>query len=326
MIPLSSPDLGGKEREYLLQAYDSGWVGGKGSFIDRFESAFAKYIGVKHAITCSNGTSALLLAYLACGMKHDSQVITPVNTFAATYNMAMVLSQNVKRIQGDSETWNLNVQPVDTDFFVGVHLYGNPIDMGLLYRCEFTLIEDCAQALGSTFKGKKCGSYGLVSTFSFHSAKTLTTGEGGMVCTNDDSIAKKVRHLKNHCMVKPYEHDNIGWNFRMTNLQAALGLAQLERIDELIAKKQAITKRYDEGLDRRFIRQKPTRHSKIVKWMNAYQSSDSFIQREKLSNKGIETRPGFNRDDIICLPSGTTLTQSEQDYVIKHANEAVNGT
>lgn len=323
MIPLISPDLGPKEAEYLQKSLASGWIGGKGEYIDKFEAKFAKFIGVHHAITTSSGTSALFLAYLACGMKPESRVVAPYQTFAATYNMAKALSQKVMLIKGDVSTWNLNVSDVDTDFFVGVHLYGNPVDMGNLYKGKFTFIEDCAQSLGSEFKGKKTGSFGLVSCFSFHSAKTITTGEGGMVCTNDKEVADKVRHLKNHCMIEPYIHDNLGWNFRMTNLQAAVGLAQLERVEEILDKKRAITKHYEEGLSGSFVRQEETRKSKVVKWMNAYSLlTNSSGLRNKLKEKGIETRPGFNRDDIICLPSGSTLSKEDQDYVIKEANEA----
>lgn len=325
-IPFAGPDIGLKESQYVQEAISSGWIGGKGDFIDRFEAKFAKYIGVHHAITCSNGTSALLLAYLACGMKIDSKVITPFETFAATYNMAKVVAQDVRMIKPNADTWNLNPVPVDNcNFFVGVHLYGNPCDMGALYKTKYDFIEDCAQSLGSTFKGKKTGSFGKASCFSFHSAKTITTGEGGMVCTNDKDVADRVRHLKNHCMTEAYKHDNIGWNFRMTNIQAAMGLAQLERIDELLDKKKKITERYDNGLSDKFKRQENTRNSKVYKWANAFSIGTSSTElRQRLLQSGIESRPGFNREDIIVFPSGCTLTQHEQDYVIAQANEIVN--
>lgn len=322
-ISFAGPDLGPKEAQYVQEAVSSGWVGGKGDFIDRFEAKFAKYIGVHHAITCSNGTSALLLAYLACGMKIDSKVITPFETFAATYNMAKVVAQDVRMIKPNLDTWNLNPVSVDNcTHFVGVHLYGNPCDMGALYKAKYDFIEDCAQSLGSTFKGKKTGSFGKASCFSFHSAKTITTGEGGMVCTNDKDVADKVRHLKNQSMTEPYKHDQIGWNFRMTNIQAAMGLAQLERIDELLDKKKAITDRYDFNLSDKFKRQENTRNSKVCKWANAYKNDYAPALRAKLKELGIETRPGFNREDIIVFPSGTTLTQPQQEYVIAMANES----
>lgn len=325
-IPFSAPNIGPKEMQYVNQALISGWVGSKGEYIDKFEAKFAKYIGVHHAITCSSGTTALFLAYLACGMRPESKVISTHHTFAATYNMLNVISRDVKLVKANIDTWTLNPVPVDNcDYFVGVHLYGNPCDMGNLYKTKYTFIEDCAQSLGSTFKGKKVGSFGAASTFSFHSAKTITTGEGGMICTNDKEIADKVRHFKSHCMTEPYKHDNLGWNFRMTNLQAALGLAQLERIDELLDKKLKIQQRYNELLSPKFVRQQETRNSRVCKWANAFAITgvSSTELRQKLLQSGIDTRPGFNREDIIVFPSGTTLTQHEQDYIITSANELV---
>lgn len=321
MIPFSEPNLTELERGYLADAYDSSWIGGKGDFIDKFEEKFSKYIGVGHAITCSSGTAALFLSYLACGMKTDSKVITTVETFAATYNMANVISRDVKMIRPNSESWNLNPVPVDNcDFFIGVHLYGNPLDMGSLYKSKYTFIEDCAQSLGSEFKGKKAGSFGNVGCFSFHSSKTITTGEGGMCVTNDKEIADKIRHLKNQAMLEPYKHDQLGWNFRMTNLQAAIGLAQFERIDELIANKVNISKFYNENLSKKFKRQEDTRKSKIVKWANAYSNPYASLIRQKLKESGIDTRPGFNREDIIVFPCATTLTQSNLELIVKEAN------
>ncbi len=320
-VPFYEPDLSPLESEYVTEAMQSGWVGSKGDFIDEFEVAFAKYIGVKYAVTCSNGTSALFLAYLACGMTNDSKVIAPYYTFAATYNMANCISKQVKLIKGDSATWNLAPQQVDDcDIFVSVHLYGNPCDMGQLWKSTYAFIEDCAQSLGSEFKGKKVGSFGKASCFSFHSAKTITTGEGGMVCTNDKDVADKVRHLKNHSMTEPYKHDQLGWNFRMTNMQAAMGLAQLERIGEILDKKKNVTKRYDTHLHKNFIRQMPTRSSTIHKWANAYQHPLAEKIRIALKEQDIETRPGFNREDVIVFPSASTLTVDQQDRVIEEAN------
>lgn len=320
VIPILSPDLGPLERKYLLEAFDSGWIGSKGHFIDKLEEKFAKYIGVRHAITCCNGTSALTLAYLACGMGGDSTVTLPTMTFAATFNMARLVTPKIQLVPPDYNTWNMSLDGHKTDFVVGVHLYGNPCDMGLIYRDKNIFIEDCAQALGSTFKGKKVGSFGLASIFSFHSAKTMTTGEGGMVCTDDDKVATRVRELKNHCMTKPYEHTGVGFNFRMTNLQAAIGLAQLERLPDLIKTKERITKFYDENLHENYLRQEVTRKSKAVKWLNTYRHSKVKEIAMALANEGIDTRPGFFAEDYIAFPSGTTLSQSQLEDVVRHAN------
>lgn len=319
-IPFSEPDLGSKEREYLLRAYDSGWIGGKGDFIDKFEEKFARYIGVDYAITCASGTSALLLAYHACGINAQTKVVVPDTTFIATSNMLRMFTNSIDHMPVDKDTWTLPIREVKNAFAVGVHLYGNPCDMGDVYKNKTPLIEDCAQALGSKFKGKMVGSYGLASIFSFHSAKGLTTGEGGMVCTSNKIVSERVRHLKNHCMTEPYKHDALGYNARMTNLQAAIGLAQLEQVDELCAKKQAITKYYDENLSKSYTRQKEQRNSKPVKWANAYKHSEAPKIISKMKDAGIECRPGFLGEDTIVLPCSTKLTTEDLSYVVSKAN------
>lgn len=320
MIPFSEPNLTGKESEYLSKAIASGWIGGTGDFIDRFELKFAKYIGVSHAITCSSGTTALMLAYHACGMNSTAKVILPDDTFIATKNMARMFTTNIEEREVHKDTWTLNIAELQTNYVVGVHLYGNPVDMGALYRNKFTFIEDCAQSLGSKFKGKMTGVHGLASAFSFHSAKTITTGEGGMVCTSNDEIARRVRHLKNHSMLRPYVHDSIGYNARMTNLQAAVGLAQLERVDELCAKKREHTKFYDEHLVKSYTRQKEQRNSYLVKWANAYHHPKASIIRGLLKQSGIDTRPGFLGEETIVFPCGSTLTKPDLEIIVEQAN------
>lgn len=321
-IPFSEPDLGPKEREYLLQAYDSGWIGGKGDFIDKFEAKFAKYIGVDYAITCSSGTTALMLAYHACGMNRESKVVIPDTTFIATINMARLFTEKIEAHSVNKDTWTLPLNDIKGAYAVGVHLYGNPCDMGNVYKDKFPFIEDCAQALGSKFKGKMVGSFGLASCFSFHSAKGLTSGEGGMVCTSNKSVADRVKLLKNHCMTEPYHHFGLGYNCRMTNLQAAIGLGQLERIDELSAKKRAITKFYEENLSAKFIRQRDQRNSYLVKWANAFRITGVDLKkfRNVLLQSGIETRPGFLHDDTIVFPCSTKLTPDQLAYICSTAN------
>jgi perosamine synthetase len=325
-IPFSSPNIGKLESEYVNKALASGWIGGKGDFIDNFEYKFARYIGVKHAITCSSGTASLNLAYHACGMSYQHKVIMPDNTFIATYNMARLFTTQIESVPVDSSSWTLNVSELKDCYVVGVHLYGNPVDMGQVYRHKFIFIEDCAQSIGSKYRNRMCGSWGLASCFSFHSAKMITTGEGGMVCTNEQVIADRVRLLKNQSMVKPYEHTGMGYNFRMTNLQAAMGLAQLERIDELIDAKKKTTKFYNDNLSPKFIRQKENRHTKVVKWANAYKLPDgkfASVFIEKMRDKGIECRPGFMGDNIVVLPCATLLTKEELEYVAREANHFI---
>ena len=323
-IPFAEPDLTSLESEYVQKAMSSGWVGSKGDYIDKFEEAFAKYIGVDHAITTSSGTSALQLAYLACGLRDPKTITVPENTFIATRNMATLITSQVMVKSSEDDTWNLKLSECNSDFVVGVHLYGNPVDMGQVYRAKYTFIEDCAQALGSRHRWKKCGSFGKASVFSFHSAKMITTGEGGVVCTDDANVARRVRHLKNQSMTEPYKHDGLGFNFRMTNIQAAMGLAQLERIDELIDKKRAITKFYEENLSDGFIRQKDTPHSFIVKWANAFRTNGpSGPIQAHLLQSGIETRPGFSDDHTIVLPCSTKLTKDQLEFIVTEANQCM---
>jgi len=321
MIPFCEPNISPLEHDYVNQAMLSGWVGSKGEFIDRFEDKFAKYIGVSHAITCSSGTAALMLAYHAIGMNADTRVIVPDNTFIATYNMARMFTTKIETCSVDKDTWTLPLKGIKGGVGVGVHLYGNPCDMGDIYKGKFAFIEDCAQSIGSKFKGKMVGSYGLASCFSFHSAKMITTGEGGMVCTNNDEIARRIRHLKNQAMTEPYVHTGMGYNERMTNIQAALGLAQLERIDELIEAKKSATKYLDENLSPNFKRQKDQRNSSVVKWANAYQHHYAKKIRQELAKDGIDTRPGFLGDETIVFPCSTILSRADLSYIVKQANQ-----
>lgn len=318
-IPFSEPNLSELEYHYVDRAISSGWIGGHGDFIDKFEEKFAKYIGVKHAVTCSSGTVALMLAYHATGLSGDKYIYAPDNTFIATHNMARLFTNNLVKDEVDKDTWTLKLDGYKDCYVVGVSLYGNPCDMGCVYKNKFIFIEDCAQSLGSKFKGKMTGSYGLASCFSFHSAKTMTTGEGGMVVTNNDEIAKRVRHLKNHAMTTPYHHTGIGYNGRMTNIQAALGLSQLERIEELTHRKREITKYYDEHLDKKYIRQREQRNSHLVKWANAYKHPNAPHIRRELADT-IETRPGFLGDDTIVFPCSTKLTNDNLAYIVGIAN------
>lgn len=323
-IPLCEPDLGPREANYVRMAIDSGWVGGRGTFIDGFEEKFARFVGVDYAITCSSGTAALQLALMACGINPQTNVYTAQNTFIASKNMARLLTPRVSEFASDN-TWNMPIKATSKlapGVILGVHLYGNPLNLHHWDRKRHMLIEDCAQALGSRYYGKRLGSFGKASIFSFHSAKMLTTGEGGMVCTDDANVAKAVCALKNHCMERPYVHTGLGFNFRMTNIQAAMGLGQLERIDELMGRKREITRFYDSHLDKCFVRQKPTGGSDVVKWLNAYSHPRAAEIARKLADRGIETRPGFIGDDIIGLPSSTKLTDSELSYICEAANAA----
>ena len=204
-----------------------------------------------------------------------------------------------------------------------VHNYGYVVDIGC--PCGI-IIEDCAEALGTCYQGKRVGTFGALSVFSFYGNKTLTTGEGGMVCTNNRAYALKVRHLKNQAMIEPYIHDQVGYNYRMTNLQAAIGCAQLERIDELIEKKVKVTSLYRSLLDLESLvpldENYALKGAANVFWMNAFHVKNSYQFRLYMESQGIETRPGFNpSSDIVLLPSGTTLNEEDIKYVCDRANK-----
>lgn len=305
-IPIASPDYTDLERKYLLEAYDSGWISSKGPFIERFEEAFAKWFGVNYAITCCNGTVALHLALLAIGIKKGEKVYVTPDSYPACKNSILHMGA-IPSYYHESRG-------------IVVHNYG--YISSALYPYY---IEDCSEAIGSRFSerfnGRLAGTFGVISTFSFYGNKTITTGEGGMICTNNPEYAHKIRHLKNQCMIEPYIHDGIGYNYRMTNLQAALGLAQIERIEELLDKKRNITKIYKKNLKVNFITPEEFTGSNPVIWMNVFKVDNQVRFRKYMETNGIETRPGFNpAQNLVMLPSGTTLTEDEVLEVCKIAN------
>ena len=303
-IPIAEPNIGELERKYLLEAYDSGWISSKGSFIERFEEKFAEWLGVNFAITCGNGTQALHLACLAIGIKSGDGVSVTQDSYYAC--------ENVLKIIGAEK------HLVSRDYEIIVHNYGYVSQIYFTIGC----IEDCSEALGSKHEGKLVGTSVAISTFSFYGNKTMTTGEGGMVCTNNPEYARKIRHLKNQCMLEPYIHDGVGYNYRMTNLQAAIGLAQLERVEELLDKKRFITTLYSKNLNQeKFKAPKPIENSDPVLWMNVFEVDNQVKFRRYMEANGIETRPGFNpAQNLVMLPSGTTLTKEQVLDVCKISN------
>jgi perosamine synthetase len=259
-IPVSEPTITEKEIEYVMQAVKSGWVSSLGEYINKFEDEFAKFVGTKYALTVSNGTVGLHLALVSLGIKEGDEVIVPDLTFIATANAVKYTGAKPVFADIDKETWCISPDDIKkkitskTKAIIPVHLYGHPVDMDPILKIakEYNLyvIEDCAESHGAEYKGKKVGSIGHCGVFSFYGNKIITTGEGGMITTNDEKIYEKARYLRDHAMSKEkrYWHTEIGYNYRLTNIQAALGLAQLERIDEIIQKKKEIFNWYQEGL------------------------------------------------------------------------------
>jgi perosamine synthetase len=311
-IPISIPSITDLELEYVTDAVKSSWISSLGKYIDEFESSFASFCDAKYAVAVSNGTVAIHLALVCLGIKEGDEVIVPDLSFVATANA--VLHARATPVFADIDPFNLCIDPIDvrkkitnkTKAIMPVHLYGHPADMISLNAIakEFGLliIEDAAEAHGATINGKKVGSWGKCATFSFYGNKNITTGEGGMITTDDEELYKKLKYLRDHGMSKEkrYWHTELGYNYRMTNVQAAIGCAQLKRVDEIMNKRQEIFSWYEEslfGIKNLFI-------NRTYPWAtNAYwliameiegfneNQRDEFM--EKLKRKGVDSRPFF---------------------------------
>ena len=257
-IPVNEPLLSGNEKKYLGECIDTGWISSEGPFVKRFEEEFATRVGQKHGIAVTNGTAAIDAAVEALGIGPGDEVILP--TFTIISCVMQIVRSGATPVLVDSNplTWNMDVTQLEakitpsTKAIMVVHIYGLPVDMNpvldLCQRYNLKLIEDAAEMIGQTYRGQPCGSFGDISTVSFYPNKLITTGEGGMILTNDERLAEKCRELRNLCFKpsKRFVHERLGWNLRMTNLQAALGVAQLERLDEFVKKKRWIGRRYNE--------------------------------------------------------------------------------
>lgn len=256
-IPVNEPLLNGNEKNYLNDCIDTGWISSEGPYITKFENQFAAKMGRKFGIAVCNGSVALDAAILALGIGNDDEVIMP--TFTIISCAAAIIRAGAKPVLVDSDanTWNMDVNQVEakitkkTKAIMVIHIYGLPVDMDPILKLSqkygLKIIEDAAEAHGQVYKGRPCGSFGDISTFSFYANKHITTGEGGMILTDDEELAKKCRSLRNLCFIpqKRFLHHELGFNFRMTNLQGALGLAQLERLDEFVLIKRKMGEKYN---------------------------------------------------------------------------------
>jgi len=259
-VPVSVPNIGSLERRYVLECLDEGWVSSDGPWLSRFEMACAKRFGRKYAIAVSNGTVALEAAVAALRLGPGDEVIVP--TFTIISCAAAVLRSGATPIfvDADSQTWCIDVNKIEaaitprTRAILAVHIYGLPCDMARILelgdRYGLQIIEDAAEAHGQTCFGRHCGGFGIISTLSFYANKHVTTGEGGLILTDDDFLADRCRGIRNlfFSTKKRFIHEELGWNYRLGSLAAALGLAQLERLDETIKAKQEIGSRYQEML------------------------------------------------------------------------------
>ncbi|EOQ4325546.1 GDP-perosamine synthase RfbE/PerA, partial [Escherichia coli] len=306
--PVYQPSLTGKEKEYVNECLDSTWISSKGNYIQKFENKFAEQNHVQYATTVSNGTVALHLALLALGISEGDEVIVPTLTYIASVNAIKYTGATPIFVDSDNETWQMSVSDIEqkitnkTKAIMCVHLYGHPCDMEQIVELaksrNLFVIEDCAEAFGSKYKGKYVGTFGDISTFSFFGNKTITTGEGGMVVTNDKTLYDRCLHFKGQGLAvhRQYWHDVIGYNYRMTNICAAIGLAQLEQADDFISRKREIADIYKKNINSLVQVHKESKDVFHTYWMVSILTRTAE-EREELRNhladKLIETRPVF---------------------------------
>ena len=311
MIPVCRPTLVGKEAEYVQDCLDTNWISSNGKYIPKFEEKFAEFCGTEHGISCSNGTTALHLAIEVLGIGKGDEVIIPSFTMIATANSIIYSGARPVLVDSEMETWNMDVSKIEekitdrTKAIMVVHTYGHPVDMdpvrAIAEKHGLKIIEDAAEAHGAEYKGKRSGSLGDIAAFSFYANKILTTGEGGMVVTGDAELAKKAKNLRNHAFGEPrFVHHELGFNYRMTNIQAAIGLAQVEHADELVEMRRKNAKLYTSKISKiKGLTAPPEAEwAKNVYWMYGLLVEDEFgigmpELREELKKKGVDTRAFF---------------------------------
>ncbi len=379
-IPLSIPNIGEVEKKYVLEALDDGWVSTVGSQVNQFEKMFAEYVGVKHAVACASGTAALHVALLLSGVERDDEVLVPDMTFVATANAVAYIGAQPVFLDVDQATLGINVEELVSFLnstaekrsgfaynketgrrikaILPVHMLGTPVDMDPLTDiCKdfnISVVEDATESLGASYKGKRAGGLSDIACFSFNGNKIITTGGGGMITTNDEALAAKAKHLTTTAKTDPvfFEHDEVGFNYRLVNILAALGLGQMERLDSFVARKKEIHHMYMGGLSR-------MAHATLFKapdeydsnyWLNMVMFSESVIEKYTLrelvdffTSKGIQTRPMWTllsslpmyrncfkaqtpiSENIykrsLTIPSGTGITDQQVGRVIEAIGE-----
>jgi len=329
-IPIYQPDLAGNETAYVMQCLKTGWISSRGVFIEKFEKAFSDFLGAHHAISVCNGTVAIQVALAALGIGPGDEVIVPSFTYIASVNSIMAVGATPVLVDSSPETWQLDITELDrvrtprTRAVMPVHLYGHACDMPSI--CEWAgrhgilVIEDCAESFGTTIANRHTGTFGDAATFSFFGNKTITTGEGGMVVFRSERhrLAGYAYKTQGVSPTRTYWHESLGFNFRMSNIQAAIGLAQLERAGATIARKREIAAEYQKGLAGM-----PLRFAKLLKgvvstyWMisfvlNKPELRDSLMHH--LDGHDIETRPFFHPAHRLPMYShlGLNLPHSER--------------
>jgi len=360
LVRVNEPLLDGNEKKYLLSCLRTNSISSSGNFIKKFESKFASYVGRKHGIAVSSGTAALQVAVDALKLKKGDEVILPAFTIISCILPLVRAGVVPILIDSDLKTWNMDVADVQkkitkkTKAIIVPHIYGLPVEMTPVIRIakkfKLKIIEDAAEVLGLEYNKKKCGSFGDISIFSFYANKHITTGEGGMIVTNNKKIEEDCRGLRNICFntKRRFSHEQLGWNFRMTNFQAAIGLAQLEEIKRKIKKKRSIGNFYNEKFKSYKNITLPlakTPYAENIYWVYGIivkKKKNLKKITDKLKREGVETRPFFwplNRQPILnklgyfknlkmpkaeylaergfYIPSGLSLTKIQQKYVVE---------
>ena len=312
-IPVNTPVLGQRERERLIECIDSGWISSEGPYVREFEDRFAEAVGRKYAVAVSSGTAALDVAIAALDIGKGDEVVMPTFTIISCIQQVVRSGATPVLVDSCPETWNMDLeQTLDrlsprTRAILAVHTYGLPVDLDPLLQAAdkqgVAVIEDAAEMIGQTYRGRPCGSFGAVSIFSFYPNKHVTTGEGGMVLTDDARIAELATQLRNLGFQpgRRFVHERLGWNYRMTNLQAAVGVAQLERLPESLVRKRHIGRRYSALLAELKSVQRPLARTAYAE--NIYWVYGLVLQKEvpfdaehaivRLADAGVGCRPFF---------------------------------
>jgi perosamine synthetase len=363
MIPVFTPWLPASARQYVLDCVDSGWISSLGKYVPRFEDELARFCEARHAVATANGTVALHLALAVLGIGAGDEVLVPDLTFVASANAVRYTGATPVLVDVDAASWGMDPEDARrkltprTRAIMPVHLYGRPVDLDPLLALAaehgLELVEDAAEAHGARYKGRRVGALGRIGAFSFYGNKIFTTGEGGAVVTNDARLAARAAFLRDHAMdpQRRYYHPEIGFNYRMTNIQAALGCSQLEHAEEILGRRRAIAEAYSAGLAgiRGLTEPEPLPGEEAICWMySVLVGPELGLDRDALSTalraRGVDSRPFFvplhemppYRADGpfpvstrlsrqgINLPSGTALTAAEIATVCLALRELAN--
>lgn len=361
-IPVLDVMMDDEEVQNITEAVKTGWISWRGHFVADFEAGFSKYIGTKYGISAFNGTVALHLAIAALGIGKGDEVIVPSFTYVASANAVAYTGAKPVFVDSTKEYWQMDPSKLEekitkkTKAIMPVHLYGHPCDMDPIIKIakehDLYIVEDCAEAHGAEYKGRKVGSFSDISCYSFFANKIITTGEGGMCLTDDSELDERMRTLRNHGVPTkpkdPYWHDTIGFNYRMTNLQAALGVAQLKKIDKLIGLRRKLAENYRKafGKSKDIVGSPEMPWAKSVYWAYGILVKDMKTRdnvRTELAEQGIETRPFFHpatdmpmykekapypvakelSERGMNLPSGPPVTEQDIKIIAEAVKKAI---